>query len=566
MEVLDLNNLTIKQVKRLNEISESIKEDFNNLTEIILDETDKSLAWLLHPLVSRNPYQSNLFLNICYILLTKEIIDNNKTLEKIIPKNKIQQISIEKYLQKIGNNIKVVKAKKTNYLIYSLLASLYRIIRKVLLYVFTHDNKRTRTIKSLDSIILLDTFILQNSLKEGRYLDRYYPRLSETLEQSERERLYFLPTILGKFNRRQLKDIWKNSKENIIYKHDFLKIKDYIVAFIALLKLSLGRKTEYVFYDMNVSPLVIDEYKKKRFHGSAFEGLLNYLFISRLKKANVNLKLMVDWNENQPIDKGLIKGMKTFYPKVHTKGYQGYIISTDFNFYIQPTDYEIDNGVIPDEICVVGQGLEENVKKFSSKLKASKAPAFRFSNVYKEYGHNKSKSTNVLVALPIGMNESIDIIQVLSKAISNYDNIEFNIQIKPHPALKLNKLKELSGDAWLKCFDIVEGDFNEILASSSILIGSTSTTLIESLARGIPVIVVGSQKGITQNPIPKEIKEDIWTLCYTPGEIAGTIDFYTSYKHEKIEEHKKLGREIRAKYFEPVTKEGVRKFLELPNE
>ena len=56
MNVLDLDKLTIQQAKHLNDISSSILGKFNVLTEEILNNTDKSLPWLLHPLVSRNPY------------------------------------------------------------------------------------------------------------------------------------------------------------------------------------------------------------------------------------------------------------------------------------------------------------------------------------------------------------------------------------------------------------------------------------------------------------------------------------------------------------------------------
>ncbi len=84
---------------------------------------------------------------------------------------------------------------------------------------------------------------------------------------------------------------------------------------------------------------------------------------------------------------------------------------------------------------------------------------------------------------------------------------------------------------------------------------------METLAKGIPVIIVGNSHGLTQNPIPETITDEIWRLCYSPQEVANAIQFYQTSSPEKIKEHEKIGKRIREEYFEPVTKEGGREFL-----
>lgn len=84
---------------------------------------------------------------------------------------------------------------------------------------------------------------------------------------------------------------------------------------------------------------------------------------------------------------------------------------------------------------------------------------------------------------------------------------------------------------------------------------------METLAKGIPVIVVGNNSGLTHNPIPETITSDIWRLCHTPQAIADAIQFYQTHGAEKIKEHEEAGKRIREEYFEPVTREGVREFL-----
>lgn len=561
MKILDLNNLYLQQVKRLNEISNEIKEDFNHLTKQILDNNGNEVIWLLHPITSRNPYHSDLFINLCLILLTKELLvtENKDSIELIITKNKSQKRIIRDYCD--NNKIKIkIKTRHFNFSFFKLIKAFIRLLINTNDLVISKNSGRTKNIKSASNVILFDTFILSDSIKEGVYCDRYYPGLLNRLEEIERKDIFWFSTILGDYDRNQIEKIYSNSLEQIIYKQDFFTIYDYIITIKELLFIK-NSKNKYLFKGFDITAFIKHEYLFKRFDISIFHGLLNYRFTKRLFDNNIKLSLVVDWNENQSIDKGLIKGIKTYFPNVKVKGYQGYIISTDFNSYIQPTDFEIVNKVIPDEICVVGKALEHNIKRYSTNLKVTTAPAFRFQSVYKEYNVQFSSIKKILVSLPIGITESYDIITLLTKVItkSMYDNVLFNI--KAHPILKIETLKDKLKTLWLDRYNIVEGDFSEIVSQSDVVIGSTSTTLLESIVRGIPVIVIGSQNGLTQNPIPSDIKEDIWTLCYTVDELIKSIDYFLSNTLINKVRYKKVGENIRSQYFEQITTDGVKKFL-----
>ena len=74
MEILDISNLELENIKILNNISNNIKRDFNALTEELLNSTDKSIDWLVNSTTSRNPYWSDIYLNICYLALIKQLL------------------------------------------------------------------------------------------------------------------------------------------------------------------------------------------------------------------------------------------------------------------------------------------------------------------------------------------------------------------------------------------------------------------------------------------------------------------------------------------------------------
>ena len=108
METLDISNLLLENIKLLNSISNNIKRDFNALTEELLNSTDKSIDWLVNSTTSRNPYWSDIYLNICYLALIKQLLRENKAIEKvIIPNSELKKVLID-YLKRNKIGIKVI--------------------------------------------------------------------------------------------------------------------------------------------------------------------------------------------------------------------------------------------------------------------------------------------------------------------------------------------------------------------------------------------------------------------------------------------------------------------------
>jgi hypothetical protein len=559
MKILDLNCLSIEETNKLTEISSNIIEEFNKLTEKIVKSTDGGLASLLNPTVGRNPYQSDLFANIAILLLVKSIVATDRDLIMIIPQNKVQNKILSNHIRELKKDIIIKRVRETNIFTNNL--SILKILSKSFKLISTKRKRRRNNLKR-GRFILLDTFILQDSINSNKYIDRYYPGIMNAFYDNNLCNLLWVPTILGNYTSRQLSLIQKKSTEKIIFKQDYLLIIDYMSSIYQMLKSSLKRKSIYCINGLDISLLIYTEYRTKRFYDSSFEGLLNYAFIKRLKSNQIDLDLFIDWNENQPIDKGMIKGVRDFYKDVYIKGYQGYIISTDFCFYIQPTDIEISSGVIPDEICVVGKALEDRIRKFTMNVTVSTAPAFRFQDVYKRYSSPSTIIRKiVLVALPIGIDESSNIVKLLLNSIRGIDKKDFDIYLKPHPALNLNDVKTKIGEAWKSSFKITMGNFNEIAAIAHVVIGSASTTLIETITRGIPVIVVASNTGINQNPIPKDISDKLWRLCSTKDEVLSALISFTSITIKQKRVLERIGEDVKTNYFEPISDLGIQNLL-----
>jgi len=111
--------------------------------------------------------------------------------------------------------------------------------------------------------------------------------------------------------------------------------------------------------------------------------------------------------------------------------------------------------------------------------------------------------------------------------------------------------------------DLIDGDFNEYLEKSNILITNHSSACLETLAKGVPVIIYNQIQGLIYNPIPSSIKEGFWKMCFDSKHLTeAVIGFYNS-RNDEIDVLKKIGSIIRKNYFEPVTAEGIRNLLRI---
>ncbi len=552
MKVLDFNNLKVKHQKLLNLISIDVQNDMIDLMDSLFNQSENNKFILLHPVFSRNPYQSDLFLTLCYLKLVDNLMKSTTIIEKII----CNTIFEKKIINQKYKNL-IVEYKTVTYSCKIIFTDIIKISVRSIYYIITKNIDR-KVLSINNEYVLIDTFLTKKCIKKEKYNDRYYTDILKYIDKADSSNIFFLPSIPDFPSNKTISKIVDNSKENLIIKHDYLKLKDYLEVIIKLFKTSRIKYKSINFYDYDITDLINNELKIKNYNLSFFDGLLNYQFIKNLKSDKIKLKCLIDWNENQSIDKGLILGMKTFYPEVITKGYQGYIISTNYNHYIKPSKLEIKNNLIPDYIYVIGKDLQNRIKSHSKNLKVKIAPAYRFKNVFKK-SSNKKIPNSILVILPIGLVESLNIIGMLidSELLNSR-----TISLKPHPFLKFKEVINHFGSDKLKKINITHENINDLLQKHSITIGSASSALIESLIRYSPVLIIAN-KNIIQNPIPDSINSNIWKVCYTKQELLASLTYLEKYISNNYNDLKNESLLVKTNYFEKPTKQLTREFLGL---
>jgi CDP-glycerol glycerophosphotransferase (TagB/SpsB family) len=220
------------------------------------------------------------------------------------------------------------------------------------------------------------------------------------------------------------------------------------------------------------------------------------------------------------------------------------------------------NGVIPKEIAVIGKGFVNGIKIFNPNQKVTYAPAFRFQHLWNGESHSPDKETyTILIALPITFDDSVHIIKQMIVCIDKISIKSLRFWVKPHPTMPTNKLKRKFGSIWPKSFEFIDIDTQTALRKADILVSGMSSICLETIALGVPVLVIDQPRGLQYNPIPNELNQDLSKNCKTSQDILNGIVHYRKRDEEELARHHQLGLKIRETYFEPVTREGVLKFL-----
>jgi len=136
--------------------------------------------------------------------------------------------------------------------------------------------------------------------------------------------------------------------------------------------------------------------------------------------------------------------------------------------------------------------------------------------------------------------------------------------VKSHPVNSQQTIQKLPDKSWPGSFQFVSGDFYSVVECSNLVISENSCVCIETIAKGIPVIVIAPESDFFKNPIPASIDGKIWKIVYTRDELLEAINYFRAElkKTDTPQIYKTIGAEIREEYFEPVTEETVKRFLE----
>jgi len=554
-----------------NEIAESQRVHFVNfIKECSLPHTDNLDWWVAGP-ASRNTLVSPLFHYYCCFFLVRTLCEREHRISEIIVDSNALKGILVSYFEQSGRQVclRLVLSRKERlkrlffpWLFYLFFLFLRRVVSSIHSHYYSWKSKSTTSLLAGGPPrVLIDTVLSPNFIEQ----DRTYSGLWEGLTEKEREGVYFVPHLYG-FPKKELLTAYQQIRgggKSFLLKEDFLHFSDYLFALGHLWRVLQLRVAPVKIEGIDCSALVKEELKLQAGYPTATHALLNYRFALRLREVGVSPQLVINRFENQVIDKGWNAGFQHFFPATKRIGYQGFIASEHY-LCMYPTQLEGQSGVLPTVVAVIGSGHEALKKEFFPQLKTTIAPAFRFDDVWRKPLHNPVAGFfTILVALPIGLHESCLILQQIEKSLEllSFDSSLPRFWIKPHPTVQKAAILKAYGKQWPQVYEFVNDTFTDCVEQANLLLANLSSVCLETIAKGIPVILVGNSEGLTHNPIPRTIKENIWCACNNPIELAKSIEFYQENQDCLQSHFQQIGKNIRHEFFEPCSPEGIRKFI-----
>lgn len=543
--MLNQLDLTSEQAKNFDSISLSNKKKVEKLLEKVFLNTNKDSKWMLSPIFGRDYFQSGLLEDLNFLSLADFYI-KKKNYKKI----KVRNYLLKRILKKKYQNIDISSNNALINIIINLI-NLILALLKISMYsvfmLFYKDENRTKKFND-KNIILIETFFSKN-LYSKSYVDRYQKEIYSLFSEKMKQKSYFFPINLSIFYIKKYLNCIRKEKIKFIHPLDFLKINDYLNSIFLIAKLGPLSSKKITFESFDVRRIIKHHIFFSNFNFSTFIAGLNYFFLKRLREKGFNVEIILDWYENQIIDKGLCLGKNHFMPNTILKGHMGYINDFRKIYYYTPTFLEKKRKTLPDEILFISKGIYEKFYKKIKFLNFKLVPAVRNKKIFSLKPKKLfNAKTNVLIICSANTEENNFIFSLLNKIYTQINFKKFKIIIKLHPNTNINS-KLLNK----KNLTVTSKKFYNLLKNSDIVISGGTTGTIEANILNKKIILIGNNKGITLNPLFEETNS--LKVCYNSDNLLNFLNELSTKQNKS-----RINKKIRNFYFIRFTKKYFKNF------
>ncbi|MDA7805108.1 hypothetical protein N8991_03520 [Schleiferiaceae bacterium] len=255
--------------------------------------------------------------------------------------------------------------------------------------------------------------------------------------------------------------------------------------------------SEFTVLDVNFSELLRKDLWLNVFNTSTYRAWMIYFSISEMKMKNVEIENVIDWNENQLIDRSLNLALSEFFPDAVVKGYRCFS-TTDRFIYLLNSDYEVEKRLSPNELHF---GFDYKylgtIRKIADKIKSIDAPNLRTkrANLQSDVEHVVNGKKLILFATPISSVLTAELLDIASLVLSKNDMTQYRIEIKLHP--------NFSSQYWIKKYPNLKDHFIdriEYLGSYDTVISAQSSLCLEAYMSSCKVAILCKTSHLDQVP------------------------------------------------------------------
>ena len=230
--------------------------------------------------------------------------------------------------------------------------------------------------------------------------------------------------------------------------------------------------------------------------------------------------------------------------------------------------HELSTIPLPDKIITNGKTQFCLLHQTYPKNMIVKGSAFRYSRLLEEIKirkkvssyklQNKKNKKIILITPSIGIVEASELILKTIDAFKNMS--EYLIFIKCHPYASFDKLSKYFAISLPENFIISDTPLYDLLTNADLLIYTSSTTAIEALCFGIPILHVISEYGIDLDQLENN---PIIERANTPSEISKKAKILLNLNTKQLSIRQSQGYDTFSSIFSDIKESSVSLFTSL---
>lgn len=566
----------------LQETTQKFREDYIEYIGA-LSAQYASPSWWLASLSEKNQYISKVFLRSCYVLLAEKIAREQGRvgiLLFIVEDRSVRQCLANHFRAHSGGERGWRESLSRTVVDWLAETGQFLARRAWFVAKYTARGLAARTllgwgknspIGSIRSrgggLILVHSWVDSRCFDtQGRYHSINFGDLPQYLSSQGRH-CVIVPTILPVMSFLAGIRALRRSCVPFLLPDLFLKPVDIMAAALAACRRPKASAWPR-FHGVDISELILDDQRQDWVTARYPTNALLIATVRRWADAGIPVEAFIYTFENQIWEKAYCLAFRKYYPHAALVGYQDANLSAmALNFFIAKKEAPIlplphtlvTNGRYSLDL-LVRSGYDPSQLQCGGALRYQYLPEARdkFEELRARWAKGNGTAVPVvLVAMSVGKALSCEL---LWKVIQAFEcDTRVRVVLKCHPYLPFSVLSGCLGlDRLPLHFEVSVQPVRELLPYSSTLLYMDSTTALEALAVGIPLVHVASDFGLDFDPLDEA--RELRRTARTPGQILHAVLSGTDH-HLDWAERAQRGREQIAHIFGPMTESAYRCFL-----
>src|SRR3990167_547159 len=510
--------------KKFHEIAKSLRQPYIDYIGR-LSQKNSSIWWWAGPVAEKNPFRSRAFPHLAYLKLFNALLESDieshgcNTFVFFVEHRALRQCIVQN-ASSLGN-VTVKRIEPIELTISETARNILNPILRRILFLVGHTSRILLTkylyglnnageYKGQTDIVLIISWVDRTSFynQSGRYREQLFGELTSWVKEKGKK-VVIVPHIPFKIDsyRQTIKKLIA-SEESFFIPHAFLKVTDILR--LVLKTIIPPAKRNYPLFDgMDVSVIINDDNMQSYIRNDIASDLLFYELIRHLKENDVNIERLIYPYENHSWEKIVCLAVREFYPQVRLVAHQhanissmllNYFFSKEESRVLPFPDIVITNGKYSDRLFRNSGYDPDKVILGGSVRYTGVLSALDEGDKVTSPKENNSRCPTILVTPSLEWAEAAEFIWKVIGAFGTLD--QYRVILKCHPDLPYNRIaRELKISTLPGHFTVVDRPVGELLLESDVLLYTSSTTCIEALARGVPVVQVNSSLTIDMDPL-----------------------------------------------------------------